>query len=196
MQQASNTNLIILAGGKSSRMGTDKALLKYKGKTFVQIIYDNLKYICSDVIISSNNSEVKIEGVKTVEDEFKNIGPMGGLYTCLKHSKTDYSFVVSVDTPFISAKLLSKIASQSGGYEVTVVEENKKVHPLIGVYHKSVITLLKSEIAAEKYKIMQMIKKTKHQIISVNDRYKNELFNINSPDDFALINLNNIIFSR
>jgi len=179
-----NITLIILAGGKSSRMRTDKALLKINGKTFVQILYDNLKGICSEVIISSNNSDVKVEGAKTVADEIKDIGPMGGLYTCLKLSKTDYSIVVSVDTPFVSMKLLNEIILQSEGYNITVIEQNNKVHPLIGVYHKNIIALLKSEITFEKYKVMRMIKKTNHQIISVGEDYKDELFNINSREDF------------
>ena len=168
-------------------MGTDKALLKFKGKTFIQILYDNLKDICSEVVISSNNLNVKIEGAKTIADEVKNIGPMGGIFTCIKYSKTDYSIVVSVDTPFVSAKMINEIASQSADYDITVIEQAGKVHPLIGVYHKNVIDLLNSEITSEKYKIMEMIKKTKNQIISVGNEYKGELFNINSPEDFDKI---------
>ena len=142
MQQLSNITLIILAGGKSSRMGTDKALLEYQGKAFVQILYDNLKNICSEVIISSNNSEIKIEEAKTVADDIKDIGPMGGLYTCLKLSKTDFNIVVSVDTPFISAKLLTEVYEQSQQYDISIIEHNKKTHPLIGVYHKNVVKIL------------------------------------------------------
>ena len=184
MQQLNNISLIILAGGKSTRMGTDKALLKYQGKTFVQILYDNLNSICSELIISSNNPEIKIEGAKTVADEIKNIGPMGGLYTCLKYSKTENNIVVSVDTPFVSAKLLTEIYEQTQNYDISIVEHEKKVHPLIGVYHKNVVKILESELKSEKYKVIRFLEKTKHQVISVDNSYKIELLNINNPGDY------------
>ena len=187
IMEKSKPTLIILAGGKSSRMGRDKALLKFKNKTFVEIIYDNLKDICSEVIISSNNPKVKIAGVKTVEDDIKDIGPMGGLFTCLKLSKTELSIVVSVDTPFVTKKTISKIALHSDGYDITFVKQNNKAHPLIGIYRKNIIELLKSEIDSEKYKVMQMIKKSNHQIITINDNFKDEFFNINTPEDFGKI---------
>ena len=176
--------LIILAGGKSSRMGTDKALLKYQGKTFVENLYDNLKGICSEVIISSNNPDIKIEGAKTVADEIQDIGPMGGLYTCLKQSKTNFNIVVSVDTPFVSAELLTEIYEQSQNYDISIIEHNKKIHPLIGVYHKNILKILESEIKAEKYKVIKFLEKTKHQVISVDNSYKDELLNINNPGDY------------
>lgn len=184
MQQFNNLTLIILAGGKSSRMGTDKALLKYQGKTFVQILYNNIKGICSEVIISSNNPEVRVEGSKTVTDDIQEIGPMGGLYTCLKQSNTDFNLVVSVDTPFVSAKLLTKVYKQSQKYDISIIEHNKKLHPLIGVYHKNVVKILKSEIKSEKYKVIRFLKKTKYQVISVENSYKKELLNINNSEDY------------
>ncbi len=184
LHQLNNISLIILAGGKSSRMGRDKALLKFKGKTFVQILYDNLKHICSEVIISSNNPEVAISGTKTIADEYKEIGPMGGLYTCLKHSKTNYNIVVSVDTPFISAKLLSALLEKSQNYDISIIEHLNKTHPLIGVYHKDVLKILESEIKSKKYKVMTFLKKTKFQIINIDKIYKNELLNINNQEDY------------
>ncbi|MCF6366876.1 MAG: molybdenum cofactor guanylyltransferase [Bacteroidales bacterium] len=183
-----NITLIILAGGKSSRMGTDKALLKFQGKTFVQILYDNLNGICKEVIISSNNRKVKVSGAKTIPDEIANIGPTGGLYTCLKQIKTDYAFVVTVDTPFVSVDLLSEIYSKIAGYDVVIIEQNNKIHPLIGVYHKNIIKLLETEIEEKKYKVMKVVEKTKHRIISVSGKYKGELFNINSRKDFDKLN--------
>ncbi len=184
-----NISLIILAGGKSSRMGTDKALLNFNNKTFVQTLYDNLNGICKEVIISSNNPKIKIQGAKTITDEITNIGPTGGLYTCLKQIKTDSAFIVTVDTPFVSAKLLSEIYSQIADYDVVIIKQNNKIHPLIGVYHKNIIKLLETEISEKKYKVMKMVEKTKHKIILVNKKYKDELFNINNPEDFTNLTL-------
>jgi len=166
-------------------MGTDKALLKFKGKTFVQNIYENLKDNFVDVIISSNNPEVKIAGAKVISDEIKNIGPIGGVYTCLKHSKTELNFIVSVDTPFISSKLTSEIISKSDNYDITIVRYNNKTNPIIGVYNKSIIPILEQEINSRMYKMLKFLEKANYKIIQLNGKFKNDLQNINTQDDYV-----------
>ena len=187
MEKINNISLIILAGGNSTRMGTDKALLTLNGKTFVQTLYDNLNGICEEVIISTNNSNVKISGAKIIADEMKNIGPIGGLYTCLKQIKNDSAFVVTVDTPLVSEKLLFKIFLQSANYDISIIKHNNKTHPLIGIFYKNIIKLAETKIAQKKYKIMKLIEKAKHQIISVSSDYEKELFNVNSMEDYELL---------
>jgi molybdopterin-guanine dinucleotide biosynthesis protein A len=182
-----NITLIILAGGKSTRMGTDKALLKINGKTFVQHIYDNLKDSFIDVIISSNNPKVKVTGAKIISDEIKNIGPMGGIYTCLKQSKTEFNFIVSVDTPFVSSKLTSEIASRSDNYDITIVRCNNKTNPIIGVYRKNILPILEQEINSKMYKMMKFLEKTNYKTIMLDDKFIVDLQNINSVDDYRKI---------
>jgi len=187
MEKINNISLIILAGGNSSRMGTDKALLTLNGKTFVQTLYDNLKNICNEVIISTNNPDIRISGAKVLADEIKNIGPIGGLYTCLKQIKNDRTFIVTVDTPLVSKKLLQEIFSQSGTYDISVIKHNNKVHPLIGIFHKNISKLLETEITQKKYKVMKLIEKANHQIISVCNEYEKELFNVNNKEDYEYL---------
>jgi len=184
MQQANNITLIILAGGKSSRMGKDKALLKYKNKTFVQLLFDNLKSNFSEVIISSNNPKVKIVGVKTIADEIKDIGPMGGLYTCLKQSNTEINFIVSVDTPFVSPKLSSEIVLKSDNYDIAIVSLKNKLQPIIGVYKKNIIPVLEEEINAGMYKMQKFLEKTNHKIIELDYTFENDLQNLNTQNDY------------
>ncbi len=179
-----NITLIILAGGKSSRMGTDKALLKINGKTFVQNIYDNLKDNFADIIISTNNIDVRITGAKIISDKIKNIGPMGGIYTCLKHSKTELNFIVSVDTPFISSELAHEIISKSDNYDITIIRCNNKTNPIIGIYSKQVLPILEQEINSKMYKMMKFLEKTNYQIINFKNSFKKYLKNINTIEDF------------
>ncbi len=168
-------------------MGTDKALLTLNGKTFVQTLYDNLNNICNEVIISTNNPDIQISEAKIITDEIKNIGPLGGLYTCLKQIKNEQAFVVTVDTPLVSKKLLQKFYFQSGDYDISIIKHNNKIHPLIGIYHKNIIELAETEIAQKKYKIMRLIEKAEHQIISVGDAYEKELFNVNDKKDYEYL---------
>jgi molybdenum cofactor guanylyltransferase len=78
---------IILAGGQSSRMGTDKAMLQIDGKTLMERAIEICKPICHEILISSNNPKHENFGFTVIPDEIKNCGPMGGIYSCLKNLK-------------------------------------------------------------------------------------------------------------
>src|ERR1035437_7677768 len=98
-----NLNGYILAGGKSSRMGTDKGLLVFNKKTIIQHVIAQLKPVVKEVIIVSNNRDYEKFGVKVIADIIKNIGPAGGIHAALSHSNTNHNFIVSCDMPFITA---------------------------------------------------------------------------------------------
>ncbi len=188
MKIQNNITGIILAGGKSSRIGTDKALLKFQSKTFIQIIYDNLKELCSEIIISSNNPEVKISGVKIVADKIKNIGPAGGIFSALSVSETEKNIIVSVDTPFIPTALFEfLIKHNTDDTDVLIISEGTKLHPLIGIYSKNFKHILSEEIKKGNYKIRDIIKKTHYKITDISEERfdrKNILQNINTKDDY------------
>ena len=98
---------IILAGGKSQRMGTDKGLLLLDGKPFVSYIYEALQPIVGEnCIIVSSNPDYDCLGCTRVEDIIPTKGPRGGISTGLKYSKTKMNIVISVDAPLVSTALL------------------------------------------------------------------------------------------
>jgi len=188
MKFQNNITGIILAGGKSSRIGTDKALLKFQGQTFIQTIYDNIKELCSEVIISSNNPEVKISEAKIVADKIENIGPAGGIFSALSASETEKNMIVSVDTPFIPTALFEfLIKHNTDDTDVLIISEGTKLHPLIGMYSKKFKQILSKEIKKGNYKIRDIIKKTSYKIINISEEHfysKNILQNINTEDDY------------
>ncbi len=79
---------IILAGGKSSRMGEDKGLVLLNGKPMIQYVIEALKGVVSDIIIISNNASYNKFGIPVYPDIIKDKGPVGGIFTGLHHSKT------------------------------------------------------------------------------------------------------------
>ena len=189
MKFRNNITGIILAGGKSSRIGTDKALLKFQDKTFIQTIYDNIKGLCSEVIISSNNPEVKIPGTKIVADKIENIGPAGGIFSALSASQTEKNMIVSVDTPLITIDLIQFLIQHfTDNLDALIIFENEKLHPLTGMYSKNLISLFKEEITAGNYKIRHILSKaaTKTADISKETFYTTRLLsNINTSEDYA-----------
>jgi len=107
MKNKNHITGIILAGGKSSRMGTDKGFVLYKNKSFIQHIIEALQPLVDEIIIVSNNPDYDIFGLKRVSDLIENAGPLAGVYTGLDYSETENNLVISCDVPLINSETLT-----------------------------------------------------------------------------------------
>lgn len=140
-----NINCIILSGGKSSRMGKDKALLKIGAKTIIEIMIDKLKPFCNEIMISADETEKYSQfGFKVVPDKYKNSGPLAGIYSSLLESNTERNFVISCDLPLVSQKIIERLLSNISTKEIILPVTDGKYHQLCGVYSKSVIKIAES----------------------------------------------------
>lgn len=181
---------IILAGGKSSRMGTDKGLQMLCGKPLISYAIQLLSGVCSTIIISSSSDAYKSFGYQVVADEFPGIGPMGGIYSALKQSKTEKNLVLSCDLPFVSEDLMSYILDKASGFEVAVPWlGNRHYEPLCGFYRLSVLDHLSSFIQKGNYKLPDLFEEIRINRLMINSElsfYDERLFlNINSKHDLA-----------
>jgi len=181
---------IILAGGKSSRMGTDKGLQELCGKPLINYAIQSLSGLCSTILISTSSDAYQSFGYKTVADEIPGIGPMGGIYSALKQSKTEKNLVLSCDLPFVSKELLSFILKNSEGYQVAVPwQGNQHYEPLCGFYHLSILEQISLYIQNNNYKLPDIFEKISINRLVINkesDFYTEELFlNVNSKHDLA-----------
>ena len=137
MKKKSTITGIILAGGKSSRMGEDKGFLKLNGKTFMSSIIAALNPIVGEIIIVSNNSEYDVFNLKRVADSMEDSGPLAGLYSGLLHSETENNIVLSCDVPLISSSVLKKLLEGAPSEaEVIQFESEGKTMPLVAMYKK------------------------------------------------------------
>ncbi|MBT3587148.1 MAG: molybdenum cofactor guanylyltransferase [Flavobacteriaceae bacterium] len=139
---------IILAGGKSSRMGTDKGFVLYKNKSFVQHIIEALQPLVDEIIIVSNNPDYDVFAlrhrsendfilIKRVGDLIENAGPLAGVYTGLDYSETENNLVISCDVPLINSETLTLLIDGIEDHtEVVQLESNGKSMPLIAMYKK------------------------------------------------------------
>jgi len=182
---------IILAGGKSSRMGTDKGLQKLCGKPLIQYALEALSGLCSTIIISSSSEAYKSLGYKVIADVFPGIGPMGGIYSALKQSDTEANLVLSCDLPFVSTKLMSYILDHSKGYKVAVPWlGDQHYEPLCGFYHLSIVAQISAYIQGNNFKLPDLFDEIKINRLVINEElefYNNSLFlNINSKLDLAI----------
>jgi len=143
-------NGIILSGGKSSRMGEDKALMKVGTKTIIEIMIDKLKPFCNKFIISADEIDKYSQfGFKVVPDKFKNSGPLAGIYSSLLESNTERNFVISCDLPLVSQKIIERLLSNISTKEIILPVTDGKYHQLCGVYSNSVLEKAESILNAE-----------------------------------------------
>lgn len=181
---------IILAGGKSSRMGAEKGLQLLCGKPLISYAVEALKGLCSEIIISSSSNAYAGFGFKIVADEFPGIGPMGGIYSSLKQSTTTQNLVLSCDLPFVTTELMAYILKQGKNFEVAVPWEGEKHYePLCGFYNKSVLDKMNSFIEKGNYKLPDLFEQVRINSLligSAHDFYHDNLFmNVNSKHDLA-----------
>lgn len=177
---------ILLAGGKSQRMGTDKGLLDLNGKTFIKNICDALQPIVGfNILIVSSDKEYDALGFSRVEDIIENKGPVGGLYTALAASKTKINLVLSVDVPLVSTELLEWVLkNHDETYMVTQIKSGDKTSPLIGVYDRSMRIVFGEHMASNQLKLRQVIEDVKHQTIEIPEIWKDQVQNINTPEEY------------
>jgi molybdopterin-guanine dinucleotide biosynthesis protein A len=179
---------IVLAGGKSSRMGTDKSLLLWNDKTLIEHAIDLLKPLCSKVIISSNKKIYNFTGCEIWSDELPQQAPMIGIYSCLKRSKTSINIILSCDMPFLGADLLQHLIGSAGNLPILVpIHDDGLIEPLCGVYRKSIIPHLEIYIQKNNLSLNKFIQEYVSQFLKIGKElsfYRSNMFaNINTPDD-------------
>ncbi|MDA3892977.1 MAG: molybdenum cofactor guanylyltransferase [Salinivirgaceae bacterium] len=172
---------IVIAGGKSSRMGQNKALLKYHGKRLIDNAIQLLQKYTQNIIVSSNEP---IESIpySILPDEVKDIGPMGGLHSGLRESKSEFNLIIPCDVPNIELGLFSNFIAACEGYDAVIpILPNGKYEPLVACYNKTIIPLIEKAIQNNDYKLVNLIDKAHVKFIEVIniDQFKN----INAPND-------------
>jgi molybdopterin-guanine dinucleotide biosynthesis protein A len=181
---------IILSGGKSSRMGHDKGLCRFNGKALVEYALETLKPICGKILISANRNltEYSRYGVPVLADEIKDIGPIGGIYTCLNHSETQHNLILSCDTPFVGTLLLKHLLSRVQKEQIVVPSHHKfLVEPLSAYYATNTLGAVKEAIDDHDYKLLNLFKRVRFKSVQVDGIYtfynENSFMNINCEED-------------
>lgn len=185
---------VILAGGKSLRMGQNKSFLKLGDRTIIERIVELMKSIFSDVIIITNTPEdYRFLNLPIFEDIYKWKGPLAGIHSALSHSDTDQIFVVSCDVPLMSKEMIDYIIRYKSEKPIIFCEAAGYHQPLVGVYSKTIldqikIFLTKNELNDKSFH--KFLNNAEAEIINPTSLnfYKNELFfNVNRPEDFEEI---------
>ncbi|MEO6590008.1 MAG: molybdenum cofactor guanylyltransferase [Pyrinomonadaceae bacterium] len=133
----------ILSGGKSSRMGTDKAFLKFGEKTFLENAVGILESNCENVKIVLNKSQNHFieklpDGVSHIFDIHENRGALGGIHAALQDCKTEFAIILAVDLPFVTSEAIEKlcvnISQEKDSSAIVPRQTDGKLQPLCAVY--------------------------------------------------------------
>lgn len=179
---------IVLAGGKSSRMGTDKGFLMLNNKPFVQYSIDALKPLVSEIIIVSDNPDYDVFGYKRIADAIKDSGPISGICSGLQASKNVYNLVLSCDIPLITSEVLKKLIDAiDDTSEIIQAESNGKSMPLVAVYKKSIAYIFYKFLQEDERRLRVAIKSCQFKNVVLDKALENTTMNINTKEEFKQI---------
>ena len=185
MPYIKKSDCVIIAGGKSSRMGSPKGFLEYNGFTFTDhIIYNTSVFDIQ--YISANSDLYNSFGCKIITDNYVDIGPMGALQACLSKCEKEYVFFIPCDMPFISEETVFHLYNQmKPDSDAVVFKTDDKIFPTVGVYKKTVLPQIEAQIQTGSYKMMELLNRINTQYISPH--LANQFKNINTPQDYKNI---------
>lgn len=189
---------IVLAGGKSKRMGRDKLFIEIEGRCLLERVLDTLRLIFEDIMIVAASADTgeTLErfnriGHRVVQDLIPDKASMGGLYTGLYYAASDRVFAVGGDMPFLNKELIEYIISKDD-YDIVIPRTSKGFHPLQAVYSKKCLPLMKAMIEDGDLSITRLVGKMKRyeineeELMSI-DPNLSSLININRPEDLEFI---------
>lgn len=163
-----NATGIVLCGGKSCRFGKDKGMCQLGDKPMIQYSIDTLQKIFNRIIISSNDKEYAKLGFLTVEDQIKDIGPIGGILAALDLSETEDNMIISCDMPLISPELISYIYENREKSLATTPVFDKFPEPLCSYFNKNALPKIKSFISSGNYKMLKLLEYLDYKKIEID----------------------------
>lgn len=192
-------NAIILAGGKSSRFGSNKAMYKIEQKPMLEKIVEKLETSFHKIYIIGNKKQ-DFKGIKGkveyLTDVIPDKGPLGGLYTGLSKSDSQFNYLQACDMPFICGdylKFMKKYIKADSEYEAYIPEKDGYLEPFVGIYSKNIkediLKLIKKDQLNFDYLFNKInIKKISEEEIEKVAEPKRLFFNINRKEDLDKYN--------
>ncbi|NYF80291.1 molybdenum cofactor guanylyltransferase [Granulicella arctica] len=189
----------VLAGGKSSRMGRDKALLELAGRPLVQHAAEKLRLVCADVHILSGNEQLAAFG-PLVADVHPGCGPLGGIEAALLHLRSTWSLILPVDVPFVTADFLAGWVAEivaTSAARVAMFTVDGRPQPTLCLLHQEVTPFVQRAVERGEFKLFPMLEEAGRMLAEAQSKRADEVFlnrswndgsmfaNLNTPEEFA-----------
>jgi len=182
---------IVLAGGQSRRLGTDKAFVKVGGVALIERVTDRIRQICDDVTIVTNDPErYRYLGLPLVGDLWPGMGALGGIYSGLASIRHERGLVVGCDMPFLDLGLLRYMMLLSADYDVVIPRLDGLLEPLHAIYSRRCLGPIADLLRAGDRRIVDFFDQVRVRYVepaeaAIFDPQGLSYFNVNTPEDLA-----------
>lgn len=181
-------SIAILCGGRARRFGRDKSFFNYHGKPLYRYAYDELAPLSDDIFLQCGKKDTHTYEVYSHNDDYLDIGPLGGIYSALRHARYPRVFMIACDMPCITKRFVTTLLEERGDI-VIPVWENGYFEPLCAVYARTLAPLIEYKMLQGDYKIASLfddvdVKKVKIEPLMERGVIPTGMFkNINYPSD-------------
>ena len=187
---------VILAGGRSSRFGSNKSLSKLANYKLIEHVINKIDAYFSEILVVSNDSSLKIKNqkIQIIKDCIKgHLGPLVGVLSAIKYAnsfKSKYKWIVTFpcDTPFFNKMIIEKMIenSISAKEKIYLVKDKKQRHNIFGLWSTSLESILEEDLKNNFRKVDLWADKIGCNFIEKDIQNENEFLNINTKEDLEL----------
>lgn len=187
-------SIFVLAGGKSTRMGADKAFLEWQSSTLLDHAVLLARLLASDTCVIGDPQKFSGHGAPVISDIYPDRGPLGGIHAALRNSTTELNLMLAVDMPLLTLPLLSYLVDRARQSDaiVTVPRSGGRFQPLCGIYRSEFADVAERSLQAGKNKIDPLFAQVKTLVIEEAELsqagFSADLFrNVNTPADLEAL---------
>ena len=183
--------IAIQAGGKSSRMGTDKSFVPFLGRPMIEVVLERVAGLGDELLIVTNKpDDYAYLGLPMFGDDYPDTGPLGGIYTAVNHARHDRTLVVACDMPWLNRPLLEYMVGLREAADVVVPRWDKFPEPLHAIYSKACLEPMREKLEAGMLKITAFygrvsLRFVEREEIARFDPEGRSFVNVNTPDELA-----------
>ncbi len=181
---------VVLCGGRSTRMGIDKASIDVGGATLLRRAVDRLGEACDPVLIAPGGLPLAVEGRDNVADALPGAGPLAGLVAALRYSPHPLLAVVAVDLPWLDPRLIRLLAGRIGDRDVALCESPRGIEPLHAVYARAALPAAEAALHSRDRSLRSLVGRLRAVRVTETERRAAGIpegfaRNINTPADLA-----------
>jgi molybdopterin-guanine dinucleotide biosynthesis protein A len=184
---------LVLAGGRSHRMGRNKAFLELDGQPLIDVVIQRVARVCTEVLVVASDADIYAGlGVPVVADRFRGVGVLGGLHAGLAAASHQLALAVGCDMPFLDPVLLRAFTDWADGADVAILRRGEWVEPLHAVYRRTCLPGMEAAIRAGERRVISFFPKVNVRYVTAEmirpfDPQLRSFRNINTPEEWEAV---------
>jgi molybdenum cofactor guanylyltransferase len=183
-RHSEDVSSVILAGGQSKRMGSNKALLSIRGITFIESIIQTLERRFTHIYISAGSAdEYEFLTYPFIPDIFRNCGPLAGIHAALMTIDRESLFTVTCDVPFVSENVIDLLLESIDPHRAVLAHDGERLHPLIGIYPRSACDVIEQYLQAGGRHVKRFLDHVGYKQVDIS-RFAHEVKNCNTIAEY------------